>query len=175
MAWSCSTNFKFVCFQNAIDFFSKYTFKSTSFIFMISSSILAIIKMSQFFKTATSRAIMVLHGEWMISHWRNIDWMRSRKIRDFFQHNITQFSELISLTFHLKSFNSMRLNNTKQDCHQDQWHARRFAWRLLLLLSAAPLRVATADISAQKIWQCFYAGCPSWRNLLIVGKLSQAF
>ena len=26
---------------------------------------------------------------------------------------------------------------------------------LLLLLSAAPLRVATADISAQKIWQCF--------------------
>ena len=25
----------------------------------------------------------------------------------------------------------------------------------LLLLSAAPLRVATADISAQKIWQCF--------------------
>ena len=26
---------------------------------------------------------------------------------------------------------------------------------LLLLLLAAPLRVGTADISAQKIWQCF--------------------
>ena len=41
---------------------------------------------------------------------------------------------------------------------------------VVLLLSAAPLRVATADIFAQKIWQCFTPDA-----LLIVGNLIRPF